>query len=50
MTDLKREREIRDSLGVYVPLSGETNLGLAYMLPDELEECESLLLKSLGTR
>ncbi|KAH7323575.1 tetratricopeptide repeat domain-containing protein [Rhexocercosporidium sp. MPI-PUGE-AT-0058] len=50
IADLKREKEIRLSLGVYVPLSREANLGLAYMLQGELALCETLLVESLGTR
>lgn len=48
--DLKREKEIRVSLGTYVPLSREANLGLAYLLQGKLNQCEILLINSLETR
>lgn len=47
---LIRERQIREELGVYVPLSREANLGLAYMLKGSLGECETLLERSLERR
>lgn len=48
--DLKREKEIRVAMGIYVPLSREANLGLAYLLQGKLDECEALLMDSLETR
>jgi hypothetical protein len=47
---LVRERQIREELGVYVPLSREANLGLAYMLKGSLGESETLLERSLERR
>lgn len=50
IADLKREKEIRVDLGIYVPLSREANLGLAYLLKGEIDNCEKLLVDSLETR
>lgn len=47
---LHREKEIRQSLGTYKPLSRESNLGLAYMLQGKYDVAESLLVQSLETR
>lgn len=47
---LLREKEIRVSLGTYMPLSREANLGLAYMLQGRLSESETLLIESLNWR
>ena len=47
---LLREREIRESLGTYLPLSREANLALAYMLQGKLQASETLLVESLDTR
>jgi hypothetical protein len=47
---LLREKEIRMSLGTYLPLSREANLGLAYMLQGDLDAAESLLVESLNSR
>ena len=47
---LLREKEIRLSLGTYIPLSREANLGLAYMLQGNLSESETLLIESLDWR
>jgi hypothetical protein len=47
---LLREKEIRMSLGTYLPLSREANLGLAYMLQGDLDAAESLLVESLNAR
>ena len=50
ISDLKQEKEIRKALGTYVPLSREANLGLAYLLQENLEKGEELLVDSLKTR
>ncbi|KAE8150033.1 tetratricopeptide repeat domain-containing protein [Aspergillus avenaceus] len=47
---LLREKEIRISLGTYVPLSREANLGLVYMLQGKLDAAEFILRESLITR
>lgn len=47
---LRREKEIRQSLGTYIPLSREANLALAYMLQGKYDLAESLLWESLKTR
>lgn len=47
---LLREKDIRVSLGIYLPLSREANLGVAYMLCGRLDECETLLVDSLHWR
>jgi len=50
IADLKTERQIRESLGTYVPQSREANLALAYIKVGMLDEADQLLQESLKTR
>ncbi|KAH8882047.1 tetratricopeptide repeat domain-containing protein [Thozetella sp. PMI_491] len=48
--DLKEALLIRQSLGNYVPRSGEVNLSWSLLLQGRLDECNTLLLKTLDGR
>ena len=50
VANLLHKKAIRVSLGTYMPLSREANLGLAYMLQGRLGESEPLLTESLNWR
>lgn len=49
-TDLKEALRMRKAFGNYIPRSGETNLSWALLAQGKLEECNALLLDSLGLR
>lgn len=48
--DLKEALQIRKALGNYIPRAGEATLSWALLAQGKLEECDTLLVDSLGEK
>jgi tetratricopeptide (TPR) repeat protein len=50
IADLRKQREMRETLGSWAPQSRESYLSHAYLKLGRLDECESLLEECIGIR